>query len=641
MALSGTLQTTATTWTESGITYHRSFLFSWSASQDITANKSTISWNIKLNITNNSGVTGKATVKSCSINVAGTEYTGATGYAATGTVLKSGTTVITHDSSGNASFTVSISGNIGGDAHSKSATFTLDSLVGAATASLASATIGTASDITISYVGATPHHVSVELLDGSTVVQTIASSTTEASIPFTPTSEIEALMTTVVSKQFTLRCKTYSDDTTEIGTTTSTITIDVPASYKPVVSLSDFVYSISIGLDANNMLGSAGTASGTATVDKIGTYNTATASISAATVDFNNKNINCSISENTIVIPTLDNINGTATVTVTATDTRGRSASATKEITVTKYTAPTFTLTAIRTDSANSNTAISSGTFVKATVTDISCQSIGTNSIQSTKITIGDTITDGSIATKETTAEQLVVAVVTDKISSTTIQKTVVLSVSNIPITLYDDKTEVGVGIGVVATAGEFTCNLPAVFNNGITGVNISETDVIDALGFTPYDSTNPEGYTTNTGTITGVSVNGTSLGTSGVVDIKNIPWEIIADKPTNVSSFTNDAGYINGTWSVAWSGTCKSGNTITCTIPTTVKLICASYYMAGYYATLLLPIAEGVLDGSKYMIQADGYAGGTFALSGTTLTYTGTAQSTTNYYLTKIRYME
>ena len=639
MALSGTLQTTATTWTESGITYYRSFLFSWSASQDITANKSTISWNIKLNITNNGGVTSKATVKSCNINVAGTEYTGATGYAATGTVLKSGTTVITHDSSGNASFTVSISGNIGGDAHSKSATFTLDSLVGAATASLASATIGTASDITISYVGATPHHVSVELLDGSTVVQTIASSTTEASIPFTPTSKIEALMTTVVSKQFTLRCKTYSDDTTEIGTTTSTITIDVPVSYKPVVSLSDFVYSISVGLDVNNMLGSAGTASGTATVDKVGTYNTASASISAATVDFNNKNINCSISENTIVIPTLDNISGTATVTVTATDTRGRSASSTKAITVTKYTAPTFTLTAIRTDSADSSVAISSGTFVKAIVTDISYQSIGTNSVQSTKITIGNTITDGNIAIKETTAEQLVVAVVTDKISSTTIQKTVVLSVSNIPITLYDDQTEVGVGIGVMATAGEFTCNLPAVFNNGITG--ISKADVTDALGFTPYDSTNPEGYTTNTGTITGVSVNGTSLGTSGVVNIENVPWEIITDKPTNVSSFTNDAGYINGTWTVAWAGTCKNGNTITCTIPTTAKAICASYYMDGYYTTLLLPIAEGVLDGSKYMVQADGYAGGTFALSGTTLTYTGTAAQPANYYLTKIRYME
>ena len=62
---------------------------------------------------------------------------------------------------------------------------------------------------------------------------------------------------------------------------------------------------------------------------------------------------------------------------------------------------------------------------------------------------------------------------------------------------------------------------------------------------------------------------------------------------------------------------------------------------MDGYYTTLLLPIAEGVLDGSKYMVQADGYAGGTFALSGTTLTYTGTAAQPTNYYLTKIRYME
>jgi hypothetical protein len=44
-----------------------------------------------------------------------------------------------------------------------------------------------------------------------------------------------------------------------------------------------------------------------------------------------------------------------------------------------------------------------------------------------------------------------------------------------------------------------------------ITG--ITSSDVTTALGYTPYDSTNPNGYTTNTGTVTGVTA-GTGLNT-------------------------------------------------------------------------------------------------------------------------------
>ena len=47
------------------------------------------------------------------------------------------------------------------------------------------------------------------------------------------------------------------------------------------------------------------------------------------------------------------------------------------------------------------------------------------------------------------------------------------------------------------------------------------------------YLASNPNGYTSNEGTITGVSVNGTSVATSGVANITSIPWSIISDKPT------------------------------------------------------------------------------------------------------------
>ena len=53
---------------------------------------------------------------------------------------------------------------------------------------------------------------------------------------------------------------------------------------------------------------------------------------------------------------------------------------------------------------------------------------------------------------------------------------------------------------------------------------NITGTTITDALGYTPYNSTNPNGYTSNIGTVTGVKINGTTKNpTSGVVDIGTV----------------------------------------------------------------------------------------------------------------------
>ena len=58
-------------------------------------------------------------------------------------------------------------------------------------------------------------------------------------------------------------------------------------------------------------------------------------------------------------------------------------------------------------------------------------------------------------------------------------------------------------------TVGGVTYNLQDTISGYITG--ITSSDVTTALGFTPYNSTNPNGYTTNTGTVTSVRVQATS----------------------------------------------------------------------------------------------------------------------------------
>jgi hypothetical protein len=51
-------------------------------------------------------------------------------------------------------------------------------------------------------------------------------------------------------------------------------------------------------------------------------------------------------------------------------------------------------------------------------------------------------------------------------------------------------------------------------FNTRTGTVTLANTDVTTALGFTPYNATNPNGYTANTGTVTSVAA--LTLGTTG-----------------------------------------------------------------------------------------------------------------------------
>ena len=134
------------------------------------------------------------------------------------------------------------------------------------------------------------------------------------------------------------------------------------------------------------------------------------------------------------------------------------------------------------------------------------------------------------------------------------------------------------------------------------------------------------KGYTTNTGTITGVSVNGTSVATSGVANITSVPASILTGAiPSAVTATTQLSGdnstkiattaYVDGAITalpepMVFKGSLGTGGTIT-TLPTasasnegyTYKVI-----TAGTYASQAAKIGDTFIsDGSSWILIPSG----------------------------------
>ncbi len=102
-------------------------------------------------------------------------------------------------------------------------------------------------------------------------------------------------------------------------------------------------------------------------------------------------------------------------------------------------------------------------------------------------------------------------------------------------------------------------------FNTRTGAVTLTSGDVTSSLGFTPYNSTNPSGYTSNTGTVTSVStgtgLTGGPITGTGTVSLSSgsITSLVLADSALqsgdNVSELVNDSGYLT---------TISSGDVIT-----------------------------------------------------------------------------
>ena len=104
-------------------------------------------------------------------------------------------------------------------------------------------------------------------------------------------------------------------------------------------------------------------------------------------------------------------------------------------------------------------------------------------------------------------------------------------------------------------TIGGVTYDLQDNISGYITG--ITSSDVTTALGFTPYNATNPNGYTNNTGTITSVE---TTAGAHTMINVSSGAANF--NIPTKTSHLTNDSGFI--TEAVLFVTLTKSGSTYT-----------------------------------------------------------------------------
>jgi len=101
-----------------------------------------------------------------------------------------------------------------------------------------------------------------------------------------------------------------------------------------------------------------------------------------------------------------------------------------------------------------------------------------------------------------------------------------------------------------LACTSDIPTNVSELTNDSGFITGITSSDVTTALGYTPYNSSNPNGYTSNTGTITSVKMNGITISSSGEADLGTVITshqdisgkEDKSNKVTSISSAsTND----------------------------------------------------------------------------------------------------
>lgn len=199
-------------------------------------------------------------------------------------------------------------------------------------------TLGSTHTITLTrYSTSLTHKITATCGTAST---TIATDAAADSASWTPSISWAAQNTTGVSVSVTITCETFSG-TTSCGTSSVTVTMAIPSSVVPTVSL-----SIS---DANGYLA---TYSAYVQNKSQATVTTTSAGVYGSTIK--SYTITCgSLSANkasaTFELPT----SGTVSVTATVTDSRGRTATASTTISVLAYTPPTASITEYyRSDSA-------------------------------------------------------------------------------------------------------------------------------------------------------------------------------------------------------------------------------------------------------------------------------------------------
>lgn len=343
MALSGTVKTNA----DSNGRYYQ---LTWSATQSIANNTSTISWTLSAQ-----GYSGYwVAERTLYVTIDGaTVYNKSDRVERKVGTIKTGTKTITHNSNGSRSFTITVGAAVYGTSVNckGSGTFALNTIGRASTLNVSGGTLGVAQTITADRkVSSFTHTLTWECGSYS---GTIATKSTATSWSFTPPLELANTATKLYPVGVYFKLTTYNGSTV-VGTSDQTVVMDIPTSIKPTctVNITDPTgYSDTYGGYIQNK------SKMKITVTATPAYGSPIASYSII-VNKNQYNYNPAT---TGVITT----SGSNTIIGKATDERNRTGSVTTTINVLAYSSPKITFTMYRCD--QDGTENMTGSYCKVT----------------------------------------------------------------------------------------------------------------------------------------------------------------------------------------------------------------------------------------------------------------------------------
>lgn len=478
MALSGSVATSAYT-TSSGNNW--TVVLNWTATQSVSTNKSTISWNIKANYSGSSTST-YVVVGEVKATINGTQVfyrdTSKRSECKKGTQIASGTIEVEHNNDGSKSVAMKIEAGIYVWAISEtgSKTFTLDTIPRASSITSASGvTLGNACSIKWT-PNATSFRFKVKFSLGSWSYTTGAihpNTTSEYTYSsYTIPLAVANQLPSATSGTMTATLYTYTDSSAKNqcgSATTKTFTVTVPSSVVPTIG----TLTATIDNSANSVVNGWGLAVAGYTKVKV----TATASgaysstVSSFTISggYSKTVSGTSLSYTGGIITS----SGSKTFKVVAKDTRGRSSTqaATSAITFYAYSKPSITSFTTARDETNPNLMVVKGNWSFSSVNSKN-SATGTlyykKSTESAWTTYG-TISKNTSTTLTTEFDQTISynfkLIVTDALSNSAQEETFV---STIEVLLNFRAGGKGLGIGKVAETDNLEIALDSIFMGNV-----------------------------------------------------------------------------------------------------------------------------------------------------------------------------
>ena len=424
------------------------YVFSWSlSSQSIVNNTSTITWSLKAA----GGDNGErfTIVKEKYVTVNGSTQTNtAVTNTYNGTVAFSGTTTIKHANNGKGSFSASAGGAFyyyGSYNSTGSGSWDLPTIPRATTPTFSASSVNMGSAVTISLAPADAsfkHKLTYAFGSLSGQTSGIASganftSSGTVSVAFTPPTSLGAQIPNANSGTCTITCYTYNSGGTHIGTTTKTLTLNVP-SYTPTIS--------NIALAGVNLLSSTYVSMRSSVNVSVAAQTSYGATIKSYSTVLDGKTYTTQSFTSSVLTT------GSKTAKVTVTDSRGKTVTKdSSAITVYAYSIPYVTAFTLARQS-NGTTVIATLKGGFAAVNNKNAKTIKvtlngvTNTVTASAYTFDTTTTFTGVSTDQTFTATLTL---TD--SYTTITATSVLPTVAVTMDFYKDGK--GIAMGKVAEA--------------------------------------------------------------------------------------------------------------------------------------------------------------------------------------------